>query len=123
MMKMKFPIIVPTTAPKHTESMMVSYEVMNLPSLRQEVIVGKSGEVISRRGLATERLTVTDFLDIAEAASHPFVAVGVESVEVQRYPGIAAGIHFATVENGLNRPVHDLRSCSRIGVDELSRSL
>lgn len=51
-------------------------------SLSQEIVIGESAEVICRRGLAAERLTVTDLLDVAQTTGDTLVAVGVESVEV-----------------------------------------
>ena len=59
--------------------------------LGQEVVVQVSGEIVSRRGLAAQRLTVTNLLDIAQAAGNAAVTVGIESVEVDGDAGITAG--------------------------------
>lgn len=109
----------PTVAPKHTESIRDWYSVMMQPSLRQEVVIGKGGEIVSRRGLSAERFAVTDLLDVAETAGNAPVAVGIEGIEVQRDAGIAPGVDFAPVEDGLDRSVHDLRSRGGIGIDEV----
>ena len=92
--------------------------VIVTPSLRQEIVIGEGGEIVSRRRLAAERLTVSDLLDISQTAGDPLVAVGVEGEEVQRDAGVAPGVNLAPVEDGVDLSVHDLRSRGGVGVDE-----
>lgn len=87
-------------------------------SLRQEIVIGEGDEIVSRRGLAAERLAVAHLLDVAQTAGDALVAVGVEGEEVQRDAGVAPGVDLTPVEDGLDVPVHDLRSGGGVGVDE-----
>ena len=85
---------------------------------RQEIIVQIGRKIVRRRGLAAERFAVTNLLDIAKAAGDAAIAVGIESVEVDRHSGVAAGIHLGAVEDRLNAAIHDLRRGGAVGVHE-----
>ena len=88
-------------------------------SLRQEIIVRHGGEIVSRRGLAAQRRTVTNLLDIAQTAGNAAVTVGIEGVEVDGDMGIAARVDLTAIQDGLDGAVNDLGSGGAVGVDEV----
>ena len=67
---------------------------------------------------AAQRLAIAEFLDVAQPRRDAAVAVGVEAVERHRDLPVAAGVHFALVEDGLHLPVHHLRGLTAVGVEE-----
>ena len=89
------------------------------PSLRQEIIVRHGGEIVSRRGLAAQRRTVTNLLDVAQTAGNATVTVRIEGIEVDGDMGIAARVDLATIQDRLDGAVNDLGSGGAVGVDEV----
>ena len=86
--------------------------------LCQEIVVFESCKIICCCGLATERFSVSDLLDVTQTAGDALITVAVESIEVQGHPGIAAGIDFISVQDRFDGPVDDLRRGLRVCVDE-----
>ena len=84
--------------------------------LRKEVVVKVGTEVIRSGASAAERITIGDLLNVSEAASDAAIAIGVESIEVDRDAGVTTGIHFCTIQDRLNCTVNDLRSGGAVGV-------
>lgn len=82
------------------------------------VVVGEVGEIISCAAVSTQRLAVSDLLDISKTTGHALVSVGVESVESDRYPCIAAAVNFAAIKNRLNMSINDLGRSGAVGIDE-----
>ena len=68
--------------------------------------------------MSTQRLAVSDLLDISKTTGHALVSVGVESVESDRYPCIAAAVNFAAIKNRLNMSINDLGRSGAVGIDE-----
>lgn len=87
--------------------------------LRQEIVIQIGGEIVSSGGLAAQRLTVTNLLDIAQAAGNTAVTVGIESVEVDGDAGITAGVDLVAIQDGLDGAANDLGSGGAVGVDEV----
>ena len=83
------------------------------------VFIGKRiRKVIFRGGFPAARFAVFDFLNVAETAGNPTVAVGVEGIEVDRNTRVATGIDFAVIQNRVYAAVNDLRGRSAVGVDK-----
>ena len=87
--------------------------------LGKEIVISHSAEIVSCRTSAAKALTVTDLLDVAQAACHTLVSITVERIEVQRYTGIAAGVYFIAVKDRLHILVHNLRRSRAVGIDEV----
>ena len=87
--------------------------------LGKEIVISNSAEIVSCRASAAKAFTVTDLLDVTQAACHALVAVTVERIEVQRHTGIAAGIYFVAIKDRLHILVHDLRRSCAVGIDEV----
>ena len=86
----------------------------------QEVIVQIRSEVISRRGSAAQKLSVTNFLDIAQTTGDAAIAVGVEGIEVDGYTSIATRVDLGPIQNWVYATVNDLGSGGAVCVDEIS---
>ena len=78
--------------------------------LGQEIVVQVGGEIVSCGGLSAQRLTITDLLDIAQAAGNAAVTVGIECVEVDGDAGIAARVDLVAIQDGLHGAVDDFLS-------------
>lgn len=79
------------------------------------VVVGEVGEIISCAAVSTQRLAVSDLLDISKTTGHALVSVGVESVESDRYPCIVDILDRA-------RKVITLRKKELITLDEFIKA-
>lgn len=77
--------------------------------LCEKVIVIKCREIIRRIRTAAERFTVTDLLDVTKTTCNAFIAVGIESIERERYACLASAVDFALVKNRSHLSVDDLR--------------
>lgn len=87
--------------------------------LGKEIVISNSAEIVSCRASAAKAFTVTDLLDVTQAACHALVAVTVERIEVQRHTGITAGVYFVAIKDRLHILVHDLRRSCAVGIDEV----
>ena len=87
--------------------------------LIQEIVLFLGCEVVFCSGLAAERLTVTDLLQVVEAAGDALVAVRVEGVEVDAGSAVDAGIYLASLKDRLTVCIYDAGRRSRVGIDEV----
>ncbi|ODM27551.1 hypothetical protein A7W90_15760 [Clostridium sp. Bc-iso-3] len=87
--------------------------------LGKEIVIEIGGEVIGSRGTTAQRFSVPHLLDVAQAAGDAAVPVRVEGVEVDGHTGVAAGIDFGAVQDGLHGAVHNLGCGGAVGVDEV----
>ena len=86
--------------------------------LRQEIVVFKCCKIICCCGLATQRLAISDFLDVTQPAGDTLIAVAVERIEVQGHPCIAPGVDFISIQDRFDGPVNDLWRSLGISIDE-----
>ena len=86
----------------------------------EEILIIQRVEFSGGVGAATERLPVTNLLDVAEATGDTLVAVRVEGIETQGNVGVHAGVHFAAVEDRTHTPIHDLGRGLTVRVDEVA---
>ena len=63
--------------------------------------------------------TVTNLLEIVQAAGDTLVAIGVESIEVYAGTAIDTAVYLAAVKDALTVCVHDARSRSAVGIHEV----
>ena len=68
---------------------------------------------------AVQRLTVAPLLDVLQSAGDAAVAVGVEGIEGEGCPDIAAGVHLQRVGDGDAPAVHHAGPLVAVGVDEV----
>ena len=92
---------------------------MALLSLVEKIFVVIGCEVGLGAGLATQRLTGTDQLQVVQAAGDATVAVGVESVQGDAGATIYTGVDLRTGEHGIEIRVHDAGCRRRVCVDEV----
>lgn len=90
----------------------------SLHSLVKEIVIVSGGEVIFSTRLAAERFAVTDFLQVVQAAGDAFIAVAVESIEVDGSTAIDAGVDFRPFEDMLAVSIDDAGFCSGISIDK-----
>ena len=76
-------------------------------------------KVILSSGLASERFTVADLLQIVQAAGDTLVAVAVEGVQIDTGSAVNAGVNFGAFQDRLSVRIHDAGSCCAVGVDEV----
>ena len=88
--------------------------------LREEIVVFDRAELFCSVGATAERLAIPEFLDVAETCGDAAIAVAVVTIEGYADPAVAAGVHFVLVDDGLDRLVHDLRSLTAVGVEEIA---
>ena len=87
--------------------------------LKQVVVTIECAELCGSIGLTAERLTITNLLNVSKTASNAFIAVGVESVEIDRNSCVNTAVNLGSVKHGLNLGVYNLRSRGAVGVDEV----
>lgn len=75
------------------------------------VVIVHVCEIILCTGLAAERLTVTELLEIVQTAGDTLVAVGVEGVEVDGRSAVDTGVQLAGIENRLAGSIHNTGLC------------
>ena len=61
--------------------------------LRQEILFILICEIVLRTGLAAQRLSVTDLLQVVQAAGDSLIAVGIESIKVDARPAVHTAVH------------------------------
>ena len=88
--------------------------------LGEEIIVLNRLELICGVGTATQRFTIFQLLNIAEASRDTAIAVGVVAVKGYGDCSIAAGVHFALIEDRLYTLIDNLRGLPTIGVKEVA---
>lgn len=86
--------------------------------LRQEILIILVCKVILCTGLSAQRLTVTDLLQIVQAAGDSLIAVGIESIKVDARPAVHTAVNFRMVNDRLPVCVHNARSRGAVGIDE-----
>lgn len=77
-------------------------------------------EVIFCTTLSTERFAIADLLKVIRTAGDTLVAVAVEGVQVDAGSAVNAGIHFRAFKDRLSVRIHDARSRSAVGIDEVA---
>ena len=60
----------------------------------QEILFILICKVILCTGLAAQRLAVTDFLQIVQAAGDSLVAIGIESIKIDARPAVHTAVNF-----------------------------
>ena len=85
-------------------------------SSRQEIFVHIGGKIGRSAGLAAERLTVTDLLQIVQPAGDALVAVAVEGVEIDAGTTVYAGVNLGAGQDRVAVGVHDAGSGGGVGV-------
>lgn len=89
-------------------------------SSRQEIFVHIGGEIGCCAGLAAERLTVTDLLQVVHPAGDVLVAVAVEGVEIDAGTTVHAGVNLGAGQDRVAVGVHDTGHGGGVGVDKVA---
>src|SRR5699024_2416911 len=88
-------------------------------SVSGEEILVLIREVILRAGLAAQRLTVTDLLQVVQATGNPLIAIGIERIKVDARPAVYTAVNLGSVQDWLAIRIHNARSRGAAGVDEI----
>ena len=76
-------------------------------------------KIILRAGLAAQRLTVMDLLQVIQAAGNPFIAIGIEGIKVDARPAIHPAVNLGSIQDRLAIRIHNARSRGAVGIDEI----
>src|SRR5699024_12462372 len=68
------------------------------PASGKEILV-LIRKVILRAGLAAQRLTVTDFLQVIQSTGDSFIAIGIEGIEVAAGPAVHPDVTLARIHH------------------------
>ena len=86
---------------------------MSVPPLFKEIVVRIGCEIGLSAGLTTERLTVTDLLEIVQTAGDALVTRAIESVEGNAGTTVDTGINLGTAHDRIAVRIHNAgSSCS-----------
>lgn len=88
-------------------------------SLVEEILVFVRVEIGLSAGLAAKRLTVTNLLEIVEAAGDALITGAIESVEGNAGTTVDTGINLGTAHDRIAVCVHNAGSIGGVGVDEV----
>ena len=89
------------------------------PAVSGEEILVLIRKVILRAGLAAQRLTVTDLLQVIQATGNPLIAIGIERIKVDARPAVHTAVNLGSIQDRLAVRVHNARSRGAVGVDEV----
>ncbi len=87
--------------------------------LSEEIFVIVGGKIILRTGFTAEGFAIADFLQVVQATGNAFIAVTVESVEIDARSAIYTAVNFRAVYNFLTVCIHHARCVRAVGVDKL----
>ncbi len=87
--------------------------------LSEKILVVVGGKIILRTGFTAEGFAVADFLQVVQATGNAFIAVTVESVEIDARSAIYTAVNFRAVYNFLTVCIHHARCGRAVGVDKI----
>ena len=69
--------------------------------LCQEIVaIVFRSKIIRSTGFPTERLAITNLLDVAKATGNASIAVRIERIKVDTDPRVHTGVNFRSIQNG-----------------------
>jgi len=87
--------------------------------LSEEILVVVGGKIILCTGFTAEGFAVANFLQVVQATGNTFIAVTVESVEIDARSAIYTAVNFRAVYNFLTVCIHHAWCGRTVGVDKI----